>query len=43
MLADRLSLLERRLDTTVLLTVDEMIEALGRAKEFEYRKPGDDV
>ena len=31
----------RRLDTTVLITVDEMIEALQRAKEFDYAKPGE--
>ena len=30
----------RLLETTVLITVDEMIEALDRAKEFAYKKPG---
>ncbi len=33
----------RLLETTVLLTADEMIEALGRAQDFAYVKPGDDV
>ena len=31
----------RKLETTVLVTVDEMIEALDRAKEFAYAKPGE--
>ena len=31
----------RRLETTVLITVDEMIEALERAAEFAYAKPGE--
>jgi uncharacterized protein with GYD domain len=30
----------RLLETTVLLSVDEMIEAMARASEFAYRKPG---
>jgi uncharacterized protein with GYD domain len=33
----------RLLETTVLITAEEMIEALGRAQEFAYRKPGDDL
>jgi uncharacterized protein with GYD domain len=28
------------LDTTVLLSVDETIEALSKAKEIQYRPPG---
>ena len=28
------------LETTVLLTVDETIEALGKAEQLEYRAPG---
>jgi uncharacterized protein with GYD domain len=31
----------RHLETTVLISVDEMIEALERAGEFEYAKPGE--
>ena len=30
----------RHLDTTVLVTVDEMVDAMGRAKEFGYSQPG---
>jgi uncharacterized protein with GYD domain len=30
----------RNLDTTVLITVDEMVEALSRARDFAYAKPG---
>jgi len=30
----------RHLDTTVLLTVDEMLEALERSTDFAYAKPG---
>ena len=29
------------IDTTALLTVDETLEALGKAGQVEYRKPGD--
>ncbi len=29
-----------KLETTVLLTVDETLEALGRAKAVGYRQPG---
>jgi len=28
------------LETTVLLTVDELVEALGKAKSVRYRPPG---
>jgi uncharacterized protein with GYD domain len=28
------------IDTTVLMTVDETIEALGRADEIQYKPPG---
>jgi uncharacterized protein with GYD domain len=28
------------LETTVLLTVDELVEALGKAKSVSYRPPG---
>jgi len=31
----------RSLETTVLLTPDEMVEAMERANSFEYAKPGD--
>jgi uncharacterized protein with GYD domain len=31
----------RSLDTTVLITPEEMVEAMGRASQFAYRKPGD--
>jgi uncharacterized protein with GYD domain len=31
----------RSLETTVLLTADEMVEALERAQQFAYKKPGD--
>ena len=31
----------RSLEATVLLTVDEMVEALEKAREFAYRAPGD--
>lgn len=30
----------RHLDTTVLISVDEMVEAMSRAREFAYAKPG---
>jgi len=30
----------RQLDTTVLITVDEMVEAMNRAGRFAYSKPG---
>jgi uncharacterized protein with GYD domain len=30
----------RHLDTTVLISVDEMVDAMGRAKEFGYAEPG---
>jgi uncharacterized protein with GYD domain len=30
----------RSLDTTVLLTVDETLEALGRARDVRYQPPG---
>jgi len=30
----------RSLDTTVLLTVEEMVAALDKANEFAYSKPG---
>jgi uncharacterized protein with GYD domain len=29
------------LETTVLLTVDETIEALGKAEQVRYRRPGE--
>jgi uncharacterized protein with GYD domain len=31
----------RNFDTTVLLTVEEMVDALGRASDFAYVKPGE--
>jgi uncharacterized protein with GYD domain len=31
----------RRLEATVLLTVEQMLEALERAREFDYTKPGE--
>ena len=30
----------RKLEATVLITVDEMVAALERAREFHYQKPG---
>jgi len=30
-----------KLETTVLLTVEETLEALGRAKAIRYRRPGE--
>ena len=30
----------RSLETTVLLTADEMVEALDKARQFAYKKPG---
>jgi len=30
-----------KLETTALLTVDETLEALGRAKAVSYRRPGE--
>jgi len=30
----------RSLETTVLLTADEMVEALEKARDFAYSKPG---
>jgi len=30
----------RSLETTVLLTVEETIEALGKAQQVQYRAPG---
>jgi uncharacterized protein with GYD domain len=30
----------RHLDTTVLISVDEMVEAMDRASSFRYSKPG---
>ena len=30
----------RMLETTVLITVDELVEALDRARRFAYEKPG---
>jgi uncharacterized protein with GYD domain len=31
----------RYLETTVLISVDEMVEAMALASKFAYRKPGD--
>ena len=31
----------RTLETTVLISVDEMVEALAKASDFAYTKPGD--
>jgi uncharacterized protein with GYD domain len=30
----------RRLETTVLVSVDEMVEAMSRARDFGYDRPG---
>ena len=30
----------RRFETTVLLSVEDMVEAMARASEFGYVKPG---
>jgi uncharacterized protein with GYD domain len=31
----------RMIETTVLMTPEEMVEAVSRARDFAYRKPGD--